>query len=140
MDYNNKWIYKDEDLLFIPDKAIGFVYLITDFINGKYYVGKKLFYSSKTIQRNKKKKKIKVESDWKTYYGSNQTLQDLVKENDVYSFRREILHICYSKSECSYLETKEHFLRDVILSPDYYNDWVSCKITRRHMTKYQKGS
>ena len=53
MDYNNKWIYKDEDLLFIPDKAIGFVYLITDFINGKYYVGKKLFYSSKTIQRNK---------------------------------------------------------------------------------------
>lgn len=140
MDYKNKWTYNDEDLLFIPDKAIGFVYLITDKTNNKYYIGKKLFHSSKTIQKNKKKKKIKVESDWKSYYGSNQTLQELVKENDVYSFTREILHICYSKSECSYLEAKEQFLRDVILSPNYYNDWVSCKITRRHMTKYQKGS
>lgn len=137
MDYKNKWIYNNQDLLIIPDTAIGFVYLITDTINDKYYIGKKLFHSSKTIQKNKKKKRIKVESDWKSYYGSNQILQNVVKENDVYSFTREILHICYSKSECSYLEAKEQFARDVILSPNYYNDWVSCKITRRHMQKFQ---
>jgi hypothetical protein len=137
MDYKNKWIYNNQDLLIIPDTAIGFVYLITDTINEKYYIGKKLFHSSKTIQKNKKKKRIKVESDWKSYYGSNQILQNVVKENDVYSFTREILHICYSKSECSYLEAKEQFARDVILSPNYYNDWVSCKITRRHMQKFQ---
>ena len=140
MEYKNKWIYNNQDFLNIPDKAIGFVYLITDTINKKYYIGKKLFWTSKIVQKNKKKRKVKVESDWKCYYGSNQTLKDLVEQNDIHCFTREILYICYSKSECSYLEAKEQFVRDVILSPEYYNDWISCKITRKHMQKFQKIS
>lgn len=139
MEYTNKWIYKDSNLEQIPDGAIGFVYLITNLISGKMYVGKKIFHSSKIVQKNKKKKRIKVESDWKTYYGSNQTLKRLVDINGENFFRREILHICYSKSQCSYLEIKEQLIRDAILSPDYYNDWVNCKITRKHMQKFQLG-
>ena len=133
MEYKNKWIYNNGDFLGVPDKAIGFVYLITDTINKKYYIGKKLFWSSKIVQKNKKKRKVKIESDWKSYYGSNQTLKDLVEQNNVYCFTREILYICYSKSECSYLEAKEQFLRDVILSPNYYNDWIMIKTHRKHI-------
>lgn len=139
MVYENKWIYNNIPLETVPDGAVGFVYLITNTISGKLYVGKKLFHSSKTIQKNKKKKRIKVESDWASYYGSNQTLKDLVSLHEKTFFTREILHICYSKSQCSYLEIKEQLLRDAILSPEYYNDWVSCKITRKHMQKFQIG-
>lgn len=139
MEYDNKWIYNNIPIETVPDGAVGFVYLITNTISGKMYVGKKIFFSSKTIQKNKKKKRIKVESDWKSYYGSNQTLKDLVLLQEKKFFTREILHICYSKSQCSYLEIKEQLLRDAILSPDYYNDWVSCKITRKHMQKFQIG-
>lgn len=139
MEYDNKWIYNNIPIEKVPDGAVGFVYLITNTISGKMYVGKKIFFSSKTIQKNKKKKRIKVESDWKSYYGSNQTLKDLVSLHEKKFFTREILHICYSKSQCSYLEIKEQLSRDAILSPDYYNDWVSCKITRKHMQKFQIG-
>lgn len=139
MEYDNKWIYNNIPIETVPDGAVGFVYLITNTISGKMYVGKKIFFSSKTIQKNKKKKRIKVESDWKWYYGSNQTLKDLVSLHEKKFFTREILHICYSKSQCSYLEIKEQLSRDAILSPDYYNDWVSCKITRKHMQKFQIG-
>lgn len=139
MEYDNKWIYNNVPIETVPDGAVGFVYLITNTISGKMYVGKKIFFSSKTIQKNKKKKRIKVESDWKWYYGSNQTLKDLVSLHEKKFFTREILHICYSKSQCSYLEIKEQLSRDAILSPDYYNDWVSCKITRKHMQKFQIG-
>ena len=54
-----------------PKVNIGFVYLITNLVNGKKYIGKKLFFSSKSKQVNGKKKKTKVESDWRKYYGSN---------------------------------------------------------------------
>ena len=52
----------------------GFVYLITNETNGKKYIGKKFFYSAKTKQVKGKKKKIKVSSDWQTYYGSSAEL------------------------------------------------------------------
>lgn len=135
--YENPWIYSENLVDQIPDKAIGFVYLITHLSTGQKYIGKKLFHRLKTIQKNKKKRKIRVESDWKVYYGSNECLKLLVLESDPYEFSREILHICYSKSQCSYLEIKEQLLRDVILSDDYFNDWICCKITRIHMKRFR---
>ena len=56
----------------------GFVYMITNLSNNKKYIGKKFFYSTKTKQVKGKKKREKVFSDWKSYYGSNQTLKDEV--------------------------------------------------------------
>lgn len=131
------WFLNNEPFDEIPEKAIGFVYCITNKTSNKKYIGKKLFHSSKFIQRNKKKKRIKVESNWKEYYGSNETLKTLVEIDGPDNFHREILHICYSKSQASYLEAKEQFSRDVILSEEYYNDWISVKVTRKHLQKFQ---
>ena len=137
MSNSNKWIYQSKYLEEVPNKAVGFVYIIINKTNNKKYICKKGFYTSKIIQKNKIKKKVKVESDWRDYYGSNDELKDLVTELGEDNFIREILHLCYSKAQCSYLEAKEQFDRDVILTSEYYNGWLCCKITRKHMAKFK---
>lgn len=136
LNQNNQWHYNNAPLNTIPDNAVGFVYEIYNPITDKFYIGKKLFYSSKTIQKNLKKKKIKIESDWKLYNGSNQTLLNDIQNLNP-TLKKTILYLCYSKSQCSYLEAYEQLNRNVILSQHYYNDWVSLKVTRKHMMKFQ---
>ena len=127
------WIYKGNPLEEIPNEYYGFVYLITNNVDKRYYVGRKFFYSSKTRQVKGKKKKIKVESDWKDYYGSNKTLQEDVARLGPGAFHREILHLCKSKGTCNYYEASEIFKRDAILNENYYNDWMHVKVSRSHV-------
>lgn len=129
------WIYQNEDFNEIPDNVIGFVYLITNLKTGQRYVGKKLFRFTRTKKVKGKKQRKQAASDWMTYYGSNKVLQEEVTVLGEEHFKREILHLCRTKGECSYMETKEIFLRDAVLSDDYYNQWVSCKIARNHLPK-----
>ena len=137
------WLYNSKPLTQPPPKSIAFVYLIHNPITNKSYIGKKQFYTNKitqkTITKNDgskivKKKKIQIQSDWQSYNGSNSTL---IEHSKIHILQKTILHICYSKSQASYLELKEQMIRDVILSPLYYNDWVNAKITRKHLQKFQ---
>ena len=112
----------------VPDGAVGFVYLITNHHSNKFYIGKKLFTKSKTYQKNKKRKKKRVSSDWESYWGSNDALKEDVKTLGEQNFTRTILRICFSKSELNYFETKEIFSRDALLREEYYNSWVSARI------------
>ena len=116
---------------------LGFVYLIENLITGRKYIGRKYFTQAGTKQVNGKRKKIRKPSDWKTYYGSNETLKEDVSILGEDKFVRTILHLCKTKSECAYLETKEIFARDALISPTYYNDWVQCKIRRAHLANLQ---
>ncbi len=116
---------------FSPNDAYGFVYLITNRATGRKYVGKKFFWSKKTLpitKTRKRRKRLLVESDWRTYYGSNKHLNEDVQKQGEDMFHREILHLCKTKGECSYMETKEQFDREVLLTDDYYNGIISCKI------------
>jgi hypothetical protein len=131
------WIYNNEPLTQIPEKAIGFVYLITNETNNKKYIGKKIFHFQKTVQKNLKKKKIKVESDWQTYTGSNDDLNHDIKTTNP-TLKKEILEICYSKSSLSYVEARYQFQTNCILDTSYYNNWISVRVTRKHLTKYKK--
>ena len=93
---------------------VGFVYIITDLTSSKMYVGKKLFSSKRTLPPLKgktRKRKVIKESDWISYYGSSEELMTLVENNGPESFKREILHLCHSRGEMSYLEAKEQFDR-----------------------------
>ena len=110
---------------------IGFVYLITNHSNNKQYIGKKLFTKSKIYQKNNKKKRKRVSSDWMTYTGSNEELNEDVKKGD--SITKTILHLCKSKGFCSYYESKEILTRDCLLSDKYYNTWLSVRIRRTHL-------
>ncbi len=115
---------------------VGFVYVITDLSNKKKYVGKKLFNSTRRLAPLKgktRKRKVVKESDWKNYFGSSEEVKLLVETNGKESFYREIIHLCNSKGIMSYLETKEQFDREVLLSDEYYNGIINCKIHRTHV-------
>jgi len=115
---------------------IGFVYLITNQTNQKKYIGKKLFHSAKTKQVKGKKKRFKVPSDWPTYYGSSDILKKDIEEVGENNFTREIIHLCKSKGECNYLEAKEQFIRNVMESEDYYNNWIMVRVRKSHLKEY----
>lgn len=134
IDYDNPWIYLDEP--FTSDDIgdyIGFVYLLTD-QNDKKYVGKKLFVSKRKLPplKGKTRRRTKItESDWKTYYGSSEEVQSLMESGTL--FKREILHLCKTKGELSYMELKEQMVRQVLLRDDYYNGIIQVKIHKSHV-------
>lgn len=128
------WLYQNRE--FTEDDIadnVGFVYLIENKSNNKKYIGKKLFTKAKTKQVKGKKKKIRVSSDWLKYWGSNDILKDEVKTLGEQNYTRTILHLCKTKGICNYLETWEIFTRHALLSEEYYNFWVSCKIHKSHV-------
>ena len=128
--YENKPFTKELAQEWIAKDFIGFIYLITDLSNDKKYIGKKLLVGKRKMAplKGQKRKRTKiVESDWEKYYGSSELVQSLVLERKE-DFKREILYFCKSKGELMYQETKEQFDREVLLSDDYYNNFVSCKI------------
>ena len=130
------WHYQGKEFTSdMIEEYVGFVYIITD-QNEKSYVGKKLFQSTRRLPplkgKTRKRKKV-IESDWKTYFGSSDEVKALVEEHGADSFRREILHLCSSKGVMSYIEAKEQFDREVLLSDDYYNGIINCKIHKTHV-------
>lgn len=133
------WIYEDKPFTEVPDGIIGFVYEIVCKPNGKRYLGKKNFFFSKTKQVKGKKKKIKVDSDWQSYYGSNKEIQEHVALYGENKFERKILRLCATKGEMTYYETKYIFEVDAIISEQYYNDWCMCRVRRSHVVKKGKS-
>jgi hypothetical protein len=136
------WIYNNQLIETLPDDCVGFVYMITNTLSGRKYIGKKLAKFSKTTQRTvklkngtKKKKKIrsKVDSDWREYYGSSPELTSDIEKLGTENFTREILYYCKSKSECSYIEAREQFARQVLESRDYYNGHIQVRVHGSHI-------
>ena len=135
----NDWFYNGEVFESPAEEHYGFVYIITNLLTGKQYIGKKLFWFKKTKILKKKKVRYLAESDWRTYFGSSIALNKDVEEFGEEKFKREILHLCKNKGECSYMETKEQIQRDVLLNPElYYNDWVICRVHRKHVLSTPK--
>src|SRR6056300_1472870 len=130
--YNNPWIYNDailetEDV----EEYVGMVYLIENTVDLRYYVGKKFFWSNRKLPplKGKKRKRTKrVESDWKNYYGSSNNLLNDVERLGFDKFNRSVLHLCKTKTHCSYYEMKEQVDRNVLLTEDYYNEFIGVKI------------
>lgn len=129
------WIYENKPLEEIPEGYDSFVYLITNEVDDRMYVGKKLFRFTRTSKRKGKKVKKLIDSDWLDYYGSNKELLGDVAALGKKSFRREILRLCKSKGEASYYEAKEQFARDALLSENYYNSWIYLRVRKSHLVK-----
>jgi hypothetical protein len=136
------WHFQGTLVETLPEDCVGFVYLITNNVSGRKYIGKKLAKFSKTSTKTvklkngtKKKKKVrtKVDSDWQTYYGSSPELSKDVETLGTDKFTREILYYCKSKSECSYVEAREQFSRRVLESTDYYNGHIQVRVHGSHI-------
>jgi hypothetical protein len=138
------WLYQGNIVEQLPEECVGFVYLITNTVTGRKYIGKKLAKFSKTTYKtvklkngNKKKKKIrsKIDSDWQEYYGSSPNLNIDIEALGKDKFTREILYYCNSKSETSYIEAREQFDRKVLESDEYYNGHIQVRVHGSHIIK-----
>jgi hypothetical protein len=129
------WTYQGQPVENIDTtKYPAFVYLITNLKDGRYYVGYKQTLFAKTKQVKGKKKKIKVESDWRDYWSSSEELKADVLTIGEENFKREILYFCLSKSMASYLELREQIDRRVMENPQTtYNGIVSARVSRMHL-------
>ena len=123
---------------YIQQGFIGFVYCITD-PDGKKYIGKKLWVTKRKLPplKGKTRKRTKVvETDWRTYWGSGEAIPLLLSKYGPSDFKREILHLCKTKGQLSYLELFEQMDRRVLEKPDeYHNGIIQCKIHRNHVTR-----
>ena len=136
------WLFENTQIDTLPEDCVGFVYLITNLITGRKYIGKKLAKFAKTTYKvvklkngNKKRKKIKskIDSDWLTYYGSNDELNKDIQTLGHNNFKREILYYCNSKAQCSYIEAREQFRHQVLESDVYYNGQISVRVHGSHI-------
>ena len=126
------WINSSNEIIDLS-KHYGFIYEIHNQTSGKKYIGRKFFTRAKTVQVKGKKKKTRGDSGWENYWGSNKELLidiDLLGKDN---FTRTIIKLCTTRSECSYYESKEIFMRDALLDTNYYNAWVSCRIQSAHL-------
>jgi len=141
------WTYQGKTIDSLPEDCEGFVYLITNTTNGKRYVGKKLAKFKKTrppLKGRINKRRSKVESDWKDYWGSSDHLLADVAQLGEDKFTREILYICNTRGVMSYLEAREQFERRVLESDEYYNGIINVrvggsKILKEELKNYNKA-
>lgn len=126
-----QWTYNGDPIDTIPDEYEGFVYLITNLTTGQKYIGKKLakFKTTKPPLKGKKNKRRGYkESDWKDYWGSSDRLNADVTALGPENFTREILYLCKSRAEMSYIEAREQFDRRVLETDEYYNGIINCRV------------
>lgn len=128
-----KWKYWD---VLNPEDNFGFVYKITNLTDGKFYIGKKVFWNNKKHKLTKKQlaeqtgpgrkptfEVIKTESDWKTYWGSNKQLLADIKILGEDHFECLILQVCKTKKQLTYYEMHYQCKFECLVSPLMsYND------------------
>jgi hypothetical protein len=140
--YNNKRIESINDF---PENTFGFIYITTYKPSGKSYLGKKSLYhnvkkkltkkelAEQPITRGRKSttQVIQKESDWKTYYGSEEFIKQKIKEGKQEEFTREIIHFVPNKKLLTYFECKYQFQLGVLES----NEWLNTNILGKFFAK-----
>ena len=149
------WLFKNKVISSIdemPQDTYGFIYLVTHIPTSRKYIGKKVLYFERNVKLGKRelnelkaqrkakgiggrvpsKKKVIKESDWKTYYGSQQEIKELVKLEKESNFKREILKFVSNKKHLTYFECKYLFINEVLENnQEYINDNILAKFYSR---------
>lgn len=138
-DTPEDWLWNGAPINEIPSNHKSFVYLFTNKITGKQYIGFKTAVSRSTRVVKGKKKKTEKESDWKTYYSSSQEVLHDVAKYGRGNFVREIIALTVNKSVGKYFEAYYQFTRAVLLDEDrYYNGIVNLRLNHRILKDWKK--
>jgi hypothetical protein len=114
---------------FEPIEHFGFVYQITNLIDGKSYIG------CKHLMKYKKGKPIKA-SEWRSYCSSSKHLQPQIEELGKENFSFTIILLCDNKRNLYYNEMKIQIQLGVLETDDYYNANVGGKRFYRPVKSY----
>lgn len=132
------WFWNDKEFTQadVPEDAVGFVYLITHKETGRKYVGQKRFWKTivrKPLKGQKRKRREQRPSDWQDYWGSSEEVKNLVAEHGPEAFKRDILHLCFSKGMLNFTELEEQITRRVLFDPSYFNGIIQVRINKSHV-------
>ena len=149
------WTYKThtiKDITQFPENTFGFVYITTHKPTGKSYIGKKVLFHNRKQKLGKKDlaklqgivgrrpsyKLVVKESDWKTYYGSQSNIKQLLLEGKKDEFERTILKMCPNKKSLTYFEIKYQMIYQVLEKPnEFFNDNILGKFFTRDLTNIE---
>ncbi len=138
------WTYNKQPIQSIdeiPENTVGFIYKITHIETGKFYIGRKILSSNRKVKLTKKEKllpenkrktfkRVIKETDWKTYWGSNDELKADIKRLGEDKFTREILSFCSTKTDVSFYEMYFQVKLDVLFENAYNNHIANTKFFR----------
>lgn len=132
------WLWNGKPIDQPLDQHQSFVYLITNKITGKQYIGFKTTTSRKTRVIKGKKKRTYCDSDWKTYYSSSQNLLHDVGIYGRGNFIREVIAWTVDKSVGKYVEALVQFQRNVLTTDHdrYYNGIINLRLNHRTLSKF----
>lgn len=117
----------------IIENPYGFIYITTNMVNGKRYLGQKRF-----DEWNK----------WKTYLGSGRAFKNALKKYGKENFSRNIIYFCYSEEELNKVEYDLSVFLNVVDSDDWYNleyggsgcsGYHHTEETKRHLCEVLSG-
>ena len=142
------WLYENKEIQEItdfPENTFGFIYITTHTPSGKKYLGKKSLYHNVKKKLGKKElveqpvtrgrtattKQVIKESDWKTYYGSEEFIKQQIKLDKKEDFTREIIQLVNNKKLLTYFECKYLFNSGVLESDIWLNSNILGKFFRK---------
>lgn len=120
-----------------------YIYLITNLLDGRIYVGKKQINFTKKKKLSKKAKKlpenkgkrvttISVDGGWEKYWGSSKELSEDIARLGVENFKKEILQTVYNKSQATYYEMVWQ-IRLEVLTKNSYNGWIKATVYKNKL-------
>jgi hypothetical protein len=142
------WLYKNKiinDINDLEPDTFGFIYITTHTPSGKKYLGKKSLFHTNNVKLGKKElaslpitrgrtkltKQVIKESDWKSYYGSEEFIKQKIKEKKQEEFTREIIHLVNNKKLLTYFECKYQFSLRVLESEEWMNSSILGKFYKK---------
>ena len=152
----NKWLhYLDDGTLeewpeVLEPQYYGFIYIIRNKTNNKFYIGKKAFFHNKKKKLTKKElaeqsgpgrrsttKTEQVDSGWKAYWGSSKELLADMKQLGEDNFSRIILQFCDTKKQQTYYEIYNQIIYGVLHTENSYNDNILGKFFRKDLASQE---
>jgi len=125
---NSHWLFDEE---MNPAEYVGFIYMIYDFVEKFYYIGKKRYKVSKGERRG-------LESDWRQYRSSNKELKKYAPSNLLYI----VLDQYKTLGGLGYAESWSLFYVNAPFRPNFINQRIEAitykvkeKPTKKHVER-----